>query len=201
MSVSKVNSPLIPLSLLLLGALVLWLSPAEARLGEGVKYVYVHVGLIWAGMAGLLIAGGLGAMVAIGWLKRWPDWIQTIAWVGLGLYTAGLLMSRLAAEANWGGMFWQEPRTRTALQVITLGLIVQVIGSWEVWPRLVGSLRFGLVGFLAWTSLATPLFLHPPNAIRASSSTAIQASALALFLLWCLVGAWVALYWQSKRGR
>lgn len=197
MKPTKLYTSLFPVLLFAAGALALWLSPAEAQLGAGVKYVYVHATLIWAGMAGLALAGLAGIVIAVNGRLTWAAWTQTLTWIALAFYAAGLSMSMLAAEVNWGGMFWQEPRTRTALQVLTLALIVQVLGSWHIWHRLVGALRAGLVLFLAWTSLATPLFLHPPNAIRNSTSTAIQLSTLLLFGLWCLLGAWIMWRWQT----
>lgn len=200
MKPTKLYTSLTPIILIAVGALALWLSPAEAQLGVGVKYVYVHATLIWTGMAGLIVAGIVGTAVAFSGRAAWAAWTQTIAWVALAFYAAGLSMSLLAAEVNWGGMFWQEPRTRTALQVLTLALIVQVLGSWRIWPRPVGALRLGVVLFLVWTSVATPLFLHPPDAIRSATSTAIQLSALTLFGLWCLLGVWIVWRWRATQA-
>jgi len=43
----------VPLLLVVLGMLVVWLAPAERTLGEGIRWVYVHVALVWAGTLAL----------------------------------------------------------------------------------------------------------------------------------------------------
>jgi hypothetical protein len=48
---------IIPLALLLFMALLVWQAPVEQSLGQGIKIVYVHVGLIWAGMLGFAVNG------------------------------------------------------------------------------------------------------------------------------------------------
>ena len=44
-------------------ALLLWLAPAEKTMGTGMRSVYLHVGLIWTGIAGFGVGGLLGLLV------------------------------------------------------------------------------------------------------------------------------------------
>lgn len=37
------------LALVALGAAIVWLAPAERSLGAGIRWVYIHVALVWAG--------------------------------------------------------------------------------------------------------------------------------------------------------
>ena len=48
---------LIPASLILLMAMIIWMSPEERTLGARIKIVYVHVAFVWSGLAGILISG------------------------------------------------------------------------------------------------------------------------------------------------
>ena len=45
----------VPLAIAPLGALLVWLAPAERTLGDGIRWVYAHVGLVWAGGAELVM--------------------------------------------------------------------------------------------------------------------------------------------------
>ena len=48
-----------PIALVAAGAALVWLAPAERTLGPGIRWVYVHVGLMWAGTL-----GGVVSMIA-----------------------------------------------------------------------------------------------------------------------------------------
>jgi hypothetical protein len=114
-----------------------------------------------------------------------------IAWVGLGSFAAGLIMSALAAGINWGNVFWQEPRFNSALQILAVGLIIQVINAFPISYRLRGLLQAFPAAILIWLTTVTPLVLHPGNAARSSPSTAIRFTFLGLYILCCLAGIWI----------
>ncbi len=185
--------------ILVLAAILLFLAPAEQTLGSGIKSVYIHVALTWTGMSGLIVAGLLGLAAAIFAHSRLHEWAHTVAWVALAMFAAGLVMSILAASINWGAVFWQEPRTNSALQILALGLIVQLINSWQLSYRLKGGLNFLLAAFLMWSVLTTPLVLHPGSAARTTPSSAIRFTFMALFVLCFLAATWIVINWQQRR--
>ncbi len=169
--------------------LLLWLAPAEKTLGTGMRSVYLHVGLIWTGIAGFTVGGVLGLLVLVRDDARLDGWAQVVGWVACGFFAAGFLSSMLASSINWGGVFLAEPRNTSALMVLCVALIVQIWGSWPVWVRLKGLLRVLLVVVFTWSNLTTPLVLHPQDPIRTSTSVAIQYSFLGIFALFSLAGA------------
>jgi hypothetical protein len=179
--------------IVVLAALLLWLAPAEQTLGSGITSVYVHVALTWAGMTGLIVAAVLGLAAAVLGRPGWQDWGHVIAWVGLGMFAAGLVMSAVAAGINWGNVFWQEPRFNSALQILAVGLIVQIVNSLPLPYRLRGLLQALPAALLLWLTVITPLVLHPGNAARTSPSAAIRFTFFGLFVLCCLAGAWIVL--------
>ena len=67
------QSWVIPAVLLALMALLVWVAPIEQSLGQGIKIVYVHVGLIWAGMLGFALNGLLGLVIAVTGSKKLAD--------------------------------------------------------------------------------------------------------------------------------
>lgn len=185
--------------LAILAAILVLLAPGEQTLGSGIKSVYVHVALTWTGMIGILSAGLAGLAAAIFAKPSLQDWAHKIAWVAFAFFSAGLVMSIVAASINWGAIFWQEPRTNSALQILAAGLVVQVANSWSMSYRLKGTLNFVLAGFLIWLIQTTPLVLHPGNAARSTTSLAIRFTFFGLFVLSTLAAAWIVINWQGNR--
>ena len=183
---------LLPAAALIAGALILAFAPQEQTLGRGITSVYLHVSLIWAGMAALLASGALGLLIAVSGRVAWDRWAQAAGWVGLGFFGAGFGMSVVASIVNWGGVFWQEPRNASALNVMALALIVQVLVALLPLSRWRSLLHLAPAAILLYGTLATPLTLHPPSAARDSTSPAIQFAFLSLFLLALLAAGWSA---------
>lgn len=179
-----------------LAIILLFVAPEEQTLGEGIRSVYVHVAFTWAGMIGIAVAGLLGLGIIITGNTVLLDWAKTICWVALAMFIAGLLMSILAADINWGAVFWQEPRTNSALEIIALAFIVQVVSNLPVPNRLKGALYLTLAAFLIWSVNSTPRVLHPGSAARTSPSTAIRFTFLGLFALFSGAAAWIIIHRQ-----
>ena len=195
------NSPrsswLIVSSVLLLGAVVLLMAPEEQSLGTGIKSVYVHVALTWTAMLGLVIAGIVGVASSVLAKNTWQRLSQTVTWISLALFAAGLLMSMIAAGINWGGVFWQEPRTSAAIQVLVAGLVVQIANSFPINFRIKGLLSFFLLVFMFWTILSIPDVLHPGDAAR-TSPPAIRVTFYSLFALCTFLAIWLT--WRIHRS-
>lgn len=172
--------------ILLLALLLLWLSPAERTLGNGIKAVYVHVSLTWAGLAGFVAAALLGLAQLVARRPRWDSWRVTVGWVAFGFYLAGVAASALASQVNWGAVFWQEPRMVTSLNVLAAALIVQMGNFFFPWWWLRAALSLLLPGFVLWVNFTTPLVLHPRDPIGSSEATGIQLTFLAMFVLMAL---------------
>ncbi|MFQ5398098.1 MAG: hypothetical protein ACE5E7_00715 [Anaerolineae bacterium] len=187
--------------LLSAAVIILWLAPEEQTLGQGIRSVYVHVALIWAGLAGLVIAGLLGLLLAATGSRRILAWLQVIGWVGLAFYAAGVGMSIVSSKVNWGNVFWQEPRMQVALNMLAVATLVQLAIAWLPWVRLRGVLAAGLIIVLAWSTLNAPLVLHPRNPIGSSSSSTIQLTFSALTLLSVLSAAWIVRFWQRRAAQ
>lgn len=188
------------LVILSLMALLLLFAPEEKELGSGIRSVYIHVALTWTGMTGLFAAGLIGLGAALFNRSKLQIWAHTITWVALGAFIAGLVMSIVAAGINWGGVFWQEPRTNAVLTVIAAGLIIQVINSWSIPTRLKGFLTALLAAVLLWMVMATPLVLHPGNAARTTPSLAIRFTFFGLYVLCLLAASWIVFSVRMKEG-
>lgn len=166
---------------------VVWLAPAERTLGDGIKWVYVHVALTWTGMTALAAAGALGLIVLITARPSLAAWMEAAGLVGLGFFALGLIISLIAAQVNWGGIFWDEPRLRGSFQVLAAGVIALVAARTPLARRWVGLLFAGVAVLMVVSLAISPLVLHPRSAVWSSPSWMIQASFGALYALFSLV--------------
>ena len=187
---------------LLLGtALVLvWLGPEERTLGGGIRSVYIHVGLVWTGMAAFGLAAALGLWLAATASDTAARWLPTVSRVGLLVYFAGIAASALASRLNWGAVFWQEPRMATAVNMLAVALIVQVLTSWLPTHRLVGLLHTGFFALLLWANASTRLVLHPDDPIGTSDAIGIRLTFWAVFVLIGTAVAWGVYTWQQPQN-
>jgi len=183
--------------ILLLLSLVVWLGPDEQTLGSGIKSVYLHVGLTWAGMAGLGAAALLGLGIFATGRLAWMRWLQIVGWASTAVYGAGITMSMVASQINWGGILLQEPRMSAALNGLAVALIVQVLLAWLPPTRASGLLPILLWGLILWLNGQAALVLHPPNPVRTTESDRIQFTFLAVFILFSLMLAWLVWFIQK----
>jgi len=185
--------------ILLLALLVLLISPQEQTLGKGIRSVYVHVGLIWAGITGLGMAGLLGLALLVTDRHKVRLWMDRLGWLGFGFYTAGFFISGWAQIVNWGGIAWFEPRLASGLTMMAMAVILLVLSNWLPWGRLAGLLTFAVIPLLVWSTTSADLILHPRDPIGSSSATGIRLTFLLLYLLSLAAGGW--LLWQWHRWR
>ncbi len=184
--------------ILAVAAILIWLAPVEQALGAGIKIVYVHVALVWAGMLWLLFAGVLGlARLAT---DRWglSSWLDIVGRVGFGLYALATAVSLWAEVVNWGGILWEEPRTRAMLSVLAAAIIVQVLHTWQpTRPRVQAALHVALAAFLLVETQTAGLVFHPADPIGASTSTAIRLTFYSLFVLFLIAALWLTGYFRT----
>ncbi len=185
------------IGLFLLIGLALWLAPLESTLGRGIRTVYLHVGLTWAGLVCFVAAGLLGAAAALSGQPRWLRRLRIAGWAGVIMYGAGIGMSMAASKVNWGAVFLQEPRMAAALNGLAIAIIVQIVIGWLPVKRLSGALAVLLAFSLFWMNQRAALALHPSNPIGASPSWRIQATFFAMFVLCSLLAGWVV--WFLRR--
>jgi hypothetical protein len=105
-------------------------SPQERSMGTTIRPVYLHVAATVAGMTMLYITAGLGLARTVGMLERTERWLRPM-WAGaLVMFALGFVLSLLAAQVAWGGVFWAEPRVRASIGVLAVGMV-----AWAVAPR------------------------------------------------------------------
>ena len=189
----------IPIFLLAAMVAIVFLAPAEKTLGETIRYVYVHVAFTRSGMFGFYAAGVFGLLLAV---TAWPSlgfWTRILLWVSYLFFLLGGIASVFAQQQSWGGMMLAEPRNRTTLSVLAVGIIILILSGWMPWLRLRGLSYMALAAYVAWTLPRTPLILHPANAAGSSPSAVIRLVFPLLTLLAGLLGLWLVWY-LGRRG-
>ena len=184
--------------LLALMALLVWRAPVEQSLGQGIKIVYVHVGLIWAALLGFTLNGLMGLIIAVTDNKKLAAWMRVIAPVALGVFVTSVIVSLLAEQVNWGGIFWREPRNTAVFAVTAVAVIILVLNSWLSWRRVQGLLTAGLAAYAILSLSVAPMVMHPENPARTSPSMGIQYAFYGVFALAALIGVWCAWNWRPR---
>lgn len=170
-------------------ALTLALSPEERTLGVGIKPVYLHVSLTWAGMLLLAVCGALGLGLAISQRERLDSWLKTALAAGWGLYIFGFLVSILASYVNWGGVPFKEPRVLGSLNVLVVATVALVLVNWINLRRINGLIGMAPAAVMIFSMSSSRMALHPEGPVS-SSPLGIRLTFFGMFLLALLLGGW-----------
>lgn len=184
---------------LILAVAVSAFGPPEQSLGTHVRLVYLHGAWVWTALAGFALAGVIG-IVGLALRRPGPQrWSLALGQAALIFWLTYLPMSLWVMQANWNGLFLQEPRWRLGLDFAVVDVLVQgailVLGSvaWASW------LNLAVFGALTWALSHTPEVMHPSSPIFASGSASIELFFLTLVAL-CLVSGWQLARWFFRRA-
>jgi hypothetical protein len=190
----------IPLSLLLTLAaltLVTATAPHERTLGENARLVYLHGAWVWTAMVMFLAAGVVGLAGLLTRHQALHDWSLALGRTALLLWIGFLPQSLFLMQANWNGLFLEEPRFRIPLNLAVTGLLVQVGISF--FPRRYASVvNLFFAGALFWIMNGVQTVLHPEGPIQNSTSTSIQLFFYALLALMIALAVQVAYVWRNS---
>jgi hypothetical protein len=179
--------------------LLVWvvLAPADTRLGNVVKLVYVHGALVWVGLLTFTLAGGLG-LIAL--LVRRPAWYRAMRAASVAALVVWVIyaISAMAVTGlTWGQIIaWNEPRVQASGLILVAALLLALVA------RLVDQRDFYaavnlVLGIVIWIVVRrADVIRHPVNPIGESGSAAIQVFFLLIVLTVAgLDAVWVAWLW------
>jgi hypothetical protein len=177
------SSLLLSISFILIAGLFSALAPLEKTLGGNARLVYFHGAWVWASLLGFLAAGLAGLLAWILRKETLHAWSLAFGRSALVFWIAFLPMSLAVMQANWNGLFLDEPRFRGPLNLAIVGLLLQIglaLLNEKKWASL-GNLGFTLVLFSSLSG--TQSVLHPESPIFGSGSVGIQVFFILLVLL------------------
>jgi hypothetical protein len=203
---ARPRSGLILFALLLtLIAALTALSPAEAVLGANARLAYLHGAWVWTALAAISGAGLAGLAGLALRRERVRLWSVALGQAGVFFWVTYLPLSLWTMQANWNGLYLDEPRWRIGVHFAVAGVLLQaallVVGD-SSWACFINALFAAALGL----SLAgADAVMHPASPIFSSGSALIQSFFLALLaacLLACgLLARRLLGYWaMARRG-
>jgi hypothetical protein len=167
--------PLSAVGLLVLLALCLLLAPAEARLGNLVKLVYLHGALIQVGLGLFALAGGLGLVALLSGRPVWYRGTQAAGTAALVVWILYVISSMVVTGLAWGQVVaWNEPRVRATASILVAAIMV-AITSRLVGQRVFRAVANLMMGIAPWLVVyQADVIRHPVDPIGGSESTSIQ---------------------------
>ncbi len=180
--------------------LVALFAPLEKTLGLNSRVVYFHGAWVWAAMITFVLAALAGLAGLMTRRRILHVWSRGLGRSALSFWVLFLPMSLYVMQANWNGLFLDEPRFRLPLNFAVVGLLLQI----------------GLSFFpLVWTSLANLIFapalivgiqgvqtvLHPESPIFQSNASGIQAYFMLQVILLLLAAIFLGRGWQNLQDR
>jgi hypothetical protein len=198
------RSSLVLFALLMLVVVILTtFGPPEASLGTHARLAYLHGAWVWTALAAFGAAAVTGPAGLVLRVKRLQDWSVALGQAGTFFWVTYLPLSLWTMQANWNGLYLDEPRWRIGVHFAVGALLIQAAVL--------------VLGRAAWASLLNALFatalvisiaradavMHPASPILSSGSALIQSFFLALLavsLLACwLLARWLLASWAGVR--
>jgi hypothetical protein len=187
-------------SLLAVFAIAL-LGPEEKSLGANVRIVYLHGAWVLTAEIAFALAALAGLLGLLLNRDRFHAWSAALGRAGVVFWVAYLPLSLWAMQSNWNGLFLSEPRFRLALTFAIAAMLLQT-GLWLFnfkWLTSLANLAFFIVLRVVF-SMASNIMHPPPSPIFNSGLWTIIAFFLALNLLTCAAGYFLA-RWLYKKTR
>lgn len=186
----------LPILITLVGliALLVAFGPPERSLGVSVRVVYLHGAWVWTALAGFAAAATAGVVGLA--LRRRPlqMWSGSLARAATIFWVTYLPISLVAMQANWNGLFLDEPRWRIGLDFAIGAVLLQagliVLGR----PAWASALNLAFFGALVLALANSQQVMHPASPILSSPSSAIQAY-FAVLLGLCMIAGWQLARW------
>jgi len=171
-------------------------APLEKTLGMNARLVYFHGAWVWAALIAFIAAAILGLAGLVLRRAALHHWSLALGRTAIIFWLAFLPMSLLVMQANWNGLFLDEPRFRVPLNLAIVGVLLQVGVSFfpPAWASL-ANLIFGIALLAGLGSAGT--VLHPESPIFGSGATGIQLYFAGLVLLLSLAAWQMARLWRN----
>lgn len=178
-----------------LAVLLATLAPIEKTLGSNARLVYFHGAWVWTAMLAFMAAAISGLLGIISRRTIFHNWSLAFGRTGLFFWITFLPMSLIVMQANWNGLFLDEPRFRIPLNFAIVGLLLQVglaFFSMPVWSSL-ANIAYGIAFFWGMSQVET--ILHPDSPIFSSGAGDIQIYFLLLFTLLAISALFLSYGW------
>ncbi len=174
------------------------LGPREKSLGANIRLVYLHGAWVWTALLGF----GAAALSGLaGLLLRRSPWQRTSIALGMAatlFWITYLPMSLLVIQANWNGLFLEEPRFRIGVNFAIIAVLLQAAIVVMGRPRWASGLNILFLAGLAYSLAASREIMHPRSPIAESGLASLQVYFIVLTLA-CSAAGWQLVRWLRQR--
>jgi hypothetical protein len=191
--------PLLAAGFFCLLLLWVWLAPAETRLGNVVKLVYVHGALVWVGLLTFTLAGVLGAVALVVRKSVWYRGTRAAGVAALVVWIFYAISAMVVTGLTWGQVIaWNEPRVQASglilVAAVLLALVVRLVDQQDFTAAVNAALSV-----VVWIVVRhADVIRHPVNPIGESGSAAIQGFYMLIVVtVAALAAALVAWLWMG----
>ena len=170
------------------------IGPDERILGSHAKLVYLHGAWVWTALLGFLSSAAFGLIGLLTQRASHHAWSIALSRASLFFWLTYLPLSLWTMQANWNGLFLEEPRWRVSVHFAIIALLIQVGITLMNKPPWGSFLNLTFFLSLGWALIQSEQVMHPGSPITSSGSIRIQ-SIFALLLLLCLIAGWSLTKW------
>ncbi|HLC05783.1 MAG TPA: hypothetical protein VJK02_22325 [Anaerolineales bacterium] len=189
----------LPILIALVGliALLVAFGPPERSLGVHVRVVYLHGAWVWTALVGFAAAAAAGA-VGLAFRRRpLQMWSGSFARAAMVFWVTYLPISLVAMQANWNGLFLDEPRWRIGLDFAIVAVLLQAGLHALGRPAWASALNIVFFGALVLALVNAQQVMHPASPIISSPSSEIRAYFAVLVGL-CMLTGWQLARWFQR---
>ncbi|VVB91945.1 Uncharacterised protein [uncultured archaeon] len=152
---------------LLIGILLLWLSPDDKSLGSLLKLVYLHGALINTGLI-LFTAAGIVSLLSFFRNSSGFSLLFAIEKTAIFFWVAATIIGDATSQLAWGGLFWGEPRFNVTIIISLMAVSIYFISTAIGNPKVISLLGTGLAVAVWVLILNARRVMHPDNPFGAS---------------------------------
>lgn len=153
---------------LIIGIILILVSPEDIVLGSVSKLIYLHGALI---NSGLFLFIGLGLVSLISAVRKNPKNLTllfSIEKTAIIFWVAAAISGNIASQIAWGGVFWEEPRLQATIIISLLSLGIYFISSASENPKVSSFLGIALSLSVWIFMIGAGRIMHPDNPFGAS---------------------------------
>jgi hypothetical protein len=161
----------------LMALLPLWvvLTPAEERLGNLVRLVFIHGALVWVGLGVFSAAGALGLVALLVRRRVWYHGSQAAGAAALAVWFTYALSAVVVTGLTWGQWIaWGEPRVRATGWILIAATALAGV-AWLVANRDFSAVVNVVMGVACWVVVRrAEVIRHPVDPIGTTESEAMR---------------------------
>ena len=155
---------------LIVGILLVLLSPEDKELGSVLKLIYLHGALIDTGLL-LFTAVGLVSLMSLFRKGSGFSLLFAIEKTAIMFWVAATIAGNITSKLAWGGFLWGEPRLQATIIISLISISIYLISSASENPKTISFLGIGLALSVWGLMIRAGRIMHPDNPFSVSEST------------------------------